>query len=134
MVGKGISLLECTTFVRQCTCWGRTYHGFDLLQGGEAAAFIRSDDPSLFPEEKIVAPGPSDRPDIEIFSCPVGIRNGVVIPSPPGDLMSLSTILLRPTSQGTIKLHSLDPFDPPLIDPKFVNQFLSRCKVAYFLP
>jgi hypothetical protein len=30
-------------------------------------------------------------------------------------------ILLHPQSKGTVKLQSKDPFDPPLIDPKYLT-------------
>ena len=38
-----------------------------------------------------------------------------------GEAMSISPTLLRPTSLGSVTLRSGDPFDAPLIDPKYVR-------------
>ena len=72
------------------------FHG----QAAEAAAFLRSDDPKLFPPDQYGGPAPEDAtsgpecPDIELISMSVGIGwNNVAIPS--GALFNLKATLLR---------------------------------------
>jgi len=36
------------------------------------------------------------------------------------DGLTLMPIILHPQSIGTVRLHSSDPHDPPLIDPRFL--------------
>ncbi|KAI6108023.1 hypothetical protein F5141DRAFT_1215776 [Pisolithus sp. B1] len=87
------------------------------------AAFCRSDDPVLFPEydhEKVQdsTSGPGS-PDLELVVTSVlvhadrslGIRNGYM----------LLPVLLRPTSVGTVRLKSADPWEHPLIDPNYLS-------------
>ncbi|KAI6108025.1 hypothetical protein F5141DRAFT_1232534 [Pisolithus sp. B1] len=87
------------------------------------AAFCRSDDPVLFPEydqDKLQdsTSGPGS-PDLELIVMSVlvhadrslGIGNGyMVLP-----------VLLRPTSVGTVRLKSIDPWEDPLIDPNYLS-------------
>ncbi|KNZ75849.1 Choline dehydrogenase, mitochondrial [Termitomyces sp. J132] len=42
-------------------------------------------------------------------------------PSGTGNFINIATIVVSPASRGTIKLHSSDPFDPPLIDPGYLT-------------
>uniref|UniRef100_T1J5G0 Glucose-methanol-choline oxidoreductase N-terminal domain-containing protein n=1 Tax=Strigamia maritima TaxID=126957 RepID=T1J5G0_STRMM len=55
------------------------------------------------------------------------------------DSFMFSTTLLRPRSNGTISLQSADPFDPPVIDPKYltdqqdVNVMVDGIKIAIAL-
>lgn len=37
------------------------------------------------------------------------------------DTFSMNPVLLRPKSRGFIKLRSRDPYDPPIIDPKYLT-------------
>jgi len=36
------------------------------------------------------------------------------------DGLSLMPVILHPQSIGTVRLHSSDPHDPPLVDPRFL--------------
>lgn len=38
-----------------------------------------------------------------------------------GGSFFVENILLQPKSRGTIRLQSTDPFDPPLIDPNYLD-------------
>ncbi|KDQ57074.1 aryl-alcohol oxidase [Jaapia argillacea MUCL 33604] len=93
---------------------------------GEAVAFVRSTDPLLFPirEHPNSVPdatsGP-ECPDLELFASPLAYADhgyGVV---PPGDLWAIHVVLLRPTSRGHITLNSSNPFESPIIDPKYLD-------------
>ncbi|OSC99871.1 GMC oxidoreductase [Trametes coccinea BRFM310] len=94
----------------------------------EGIAFVRSDDPKLFPtsefppetvpEDTTSGPG---APDIELFFSPVGYKMHTGDNMPPGDFFGLHGVLLRPTSKGTIRLKSKDPNDPPIIDPQYLT-------------
>ncbi|CCO29965.1 putative GMC oxidoreductase [Rhizoctonia solani AG-1 IB] len=87
----------------------------------EAACFFRSDNPKLFPGlpplDEDSTSGP-DAPDLELIVMPIAFKNHGLEPVTGGDLMSIGTIALRPTSTGRITLRSNNPFDPPVIDPK----------------
>ncbi|KAF9528607.1 hypothetical protein CPB83DRAFT_929274 [Crepidotus variabilis] len=48
--------------------------------------------------------------------------NNPSTPLPPtGNFLSLTAVLISPTSRGSVKLASADPFDKPLINPKMVT-------------
>ncbi|OAA60822.1 Glucose-methanol-choline oxidoreductase [Cordyceps fumosorosea ARSEF 2679] len=93
---------------------------------GEAAAFIRSvDHPSKAtrPENR-----PKDYssggigPDVEILGAPIAFIHHGEEPAPPGTgIFTLGPCLLRPQSTGTITLKTNDPFDHPIIDPKYFS-------------
>ncbi|KAJ1301557.1 hypothetical protein OPQ81_008805 [Rhizoctonia solani] len=90
----------------------------------EAACFFRSDDPKLFPGLSPLDEDSSsgrNAPDLEIIVMPVAFKNHGAEPVPEGDLMSIGTIALRPTSVGKITLRSSDPFEPPIIDPNYLS-------------
>ncbi|KDQ57648.1 aryl-alcohol oxidase [Jaapia argillacea MUCL 33604] len=103
--------------------WFLTGTGPATSNGGEAALFVRSDDPSLpftsngLKLEPLVdnTSGP-DSPDIEIGAAPAGYR-----PLPRGSNgLTLIPILTRPMSVGRLCLASSSPFDKPKIDPNFL--------------
>ncbi|KAF9532479.1 hypothetical protein CPB83DRAFT_947689, partial [Crepidotus variabilis] len=115
---------------------------------GEAAAFVRTDDPILFPlseyPEKLVdSTSAKNAPDLEYFMTPSAYtdhgRAFFDVPS-----YSIHCYLVRPTSKGTITLNSADPFDHPIIDPKYlqtkedlaklVRGFRLACKIAHSEP
>ncbi|CEL53828.1 hypothetical protein RSOLAG1IB_06609 [Rhizoctonia solani AG-1 IB] len=90
----------------------------------EAACFFRSDNPKLFPGlpplDEDSTSGP-DAPDLELIVMPIAFKNHGLEPVTGGDLMSIGTIALRPTSTGRITLRSNNPFDPPVIDPNYLS-------------
>ncbi|KAL4257902.1 GMC oxidoreductase family protein [Pleurotus pulmonarius] len=45
------------------------------------------------------------------------IGNGMNLPPPTGNFLTVSTGVVSPASRGSIKINSNNPFDPPLIDP-----------------
>ncbi|KAJ7066868.1 hypothetical protein B0H15DRAFT_794219 [Mycena belliarum] len=90
---------------------------------GESAAFVRSDDPVLFPEytQKLEdsTSGPSS-PDLELFCTPMAYKDH-------GKIMfdmhtyALHCYLVRPTSRGAVLLKSADPWVLPSIDPNYLQ-------------
>ncbi|KAG8737965.1 hypothetical protein FRC10_007452 [Ceratobasidium sp. 414] len=90
----------------------------------EAACFLRSDDPKLFPGLPALSEdsssGPS-APDLELIGMPIGFKNHGKDLVAAGDLMCIAAIPLRPTSLGKITLRSNNPFDAPVIDPNYLS-------------
>lgn len=89
----------------------------------EAAAFVRSSDPKLFSEGPLAedtTSGPG-APDIEIFFSPLSYIEHGDHHLPSGHYFGLHTVLLRPTSVGTVRLQSSSPIDPPIIDPEYLS-------------
>ncbi|KAI0636071.1 GMC oxidoreductase [Trametes polyzona] len=94
----------------------------------EAIAFVRSTDPQLFPHDEFPpdkAPedttAGSGAPDIELFFSPFGYIGHGSERLPPNHYFGLHGVLLRPTSTGTIRLKSSDPYDLPVIDPQYLS-------------
>ncbi|TFY64134.1 hypothetical protein EVJ58_g2835 [Rhodofomes roseus] len=94
----------------------------------EAAAFTRSDDAGLLAKAGVTLPAPDDledstsgsgAPDIEIFFTPMSYIEHGRVPFPPGHHVGVHTVLLRPTSTGTVRLQSAKPSDAPIVDPKY---------------
>lgn len=84
------------------------------------AAFLRSDDPKIFPPSEYkplidVTSGPQ-APDIELIGGPVSFERQTI-----SYTLGMGAVLLRPLSKGTIELRSSDPFDAPLIDPRYAH-------------
>ena len=84
-------------------------------------AFVRANDPKVFPASQVVpltedsTSGP-ECPDIELFVSPMGyVSTGPFTET----CFGVHAVALRPTSWGTIRLRSNDPFDSPVIDPRF---------------
>ncbi|KAF8969147.1 hypothetical protein BDZ97DRAFT_1915510 [Flammula alnicola] len=92
---------------------------------GEAAAFLRADDPLLFPAadfpEKIQdSTSAADSPDLEIFTTPVAYKDHGAYMFPM-HTFSIHVCLLRPMSRGTLRLKSADPWDDPAMDPNYLR-------------
>ncbi|KZT02285.1 GMC oxidoreductase [Laetiporus sulphureus 93-53] len=89
----------------------------------EAAAFARSSDTSLYSADGIPADSTSGpgAPDIELFVSPLSWTEHGFGRFPKGHHFALHTVLLRPTSKGTIRLQSSDPSDAPIIDPQYLS-------------
>ncbi|MDE0546368.1 GMC family oxidoreductase [Microbacterium sp. C7(2022)] len=74
---------------------------------GEAYGFISSD-------------ASVELPDVELIFAPVAfIGEGLVAHE--GHAITLGAILVQPESTGTITLASADPFEKPLIDPRYLS-------------
>ncbi|KAF9560512.1 alcohol oxidase [Agrocybe pediades] len=91
---------------------------------GESAAFVRSDNPTLFPEseypEKLVdSTSAADSPDLEIFSTPFAYKeHGQVFFDV--HTYALHVYLLRPTSHGAVRLKSANPWVQPSVNPNYI--------------
>ncbi|KIJ66939.1 GMC oxidoreductase [Hydnomerulius pinastri MD-312] len=93
---------------------------------GESVAFLRTDDPRLFPPAEYnhdiedSTSGP-DAPDIEIIAVPTPVERHSDVLEAGLHGYTLLAILLRPTSVGSITLKSNDPWDEPVIDPNYLS-------------
>jgi choline dehydrogenase len=74
---------------------------------GEAAAFVRTR-------------SELDAPDLELIFAPVLYVEEGLVP-PPSHGFSIAAVVLQPRSHGSVRLRSADPFDPPEIDPAFLQ-------------
>jgi len=92
---------------------------------GESAAFVRTDDPELFPEEsKAVklkdSTSAGDSPDVEIFTTPMAYKEhgkvGFDVHT-----FAIHACLLRPLSKGALVLRSSDPFEHPIINLNYLK-------------
>ncbi|KAF8161719.1 hypothetical protein K438DRAFT_305216 [Mycena galopus ATCC 62051] len=92
---------------------------------GESAAFVRSDDPVLFPPRDFPqqledSTSGLAAPDLEIFCTPMAFKDhGLTL----FDMhtYSLHCYLLRPTSRGAVSLTSPDPWTLPSVDPNYLQ-------------
>jgi choline dehydrogenase-like flavoprotein len=73
----------------------------------EAAAFVRSR-PDLA------------GPDLELIFAPVLFDNEGLEP-PQAHGFTIGALVLQPESSGVVRLHSADPLDAPLIDPRYLS-------------
>lgn len=91
------------------------------------AVFVRTDNANLFKPDDFPNPvadltSGKTAPDVEIYSCPIAWKNQNMDLVSPGYLASLGTILLRPLSRGSITLRSSSPFEPPIVDPGYLQE------------
>ncbi|KAF8740097.1 hypothetical protein AX14_008726 [Amanita brunnescens Koide BX004] len=87
---------------------------------GEAAAFIRSDHPDVFPRRRYPERLPDSTsgpraPDLELYATPVGFEVGTLWDV---HTLGLHCYLLRPSSHGEVLLKSANPWDLPSVDPQ----------------
>ncbi|KAJ7707407.1 hypothetical protein B0H17DRAFT_1032615 [Mycena rosella] len=89
---------------------------------GESAAFVRSDDPVLFPEAQKLEDSTSApaSPDLELFCTPMAYKeHGKIL----FDMhtYALHCYLVRPLSTGAVLLKSSDPWALPSINPNYLQ-------------
>ncbi|KAF8963769.1 hypothetical protein BDZ97DRAFT_1919542 [Flammula alnicola] len=73
---------------------------------------------TIFQTSADPAPGPKS-PHWEIIISNVWFNPGIPLP-PTGSFMTIVVVLITPSSRGSIKLRSNNPFDKPLIDPNML--------------
>src|SRR3954471_1141374 len=73
----------------------------------EAAAFVRT-------RADVAAP------DLELLFAPVLFEEAGLAP-PRGHGFTIGAVLLRPRSSGVVRLGSADPFDKPMIEPRYLS-------------
>lgn len=101
---------------------------------GEAVAFVRSDDPDLFPRQQYPDKLPDSTsgpraPDLELFVTPVGVQNhGRVIWNV--HTFGLHCYLLKPLSHGEVLLKSSYPWDLPIVDPNYLQDTADAAKLV----
>ncbi|KAJ6624076.1 hypothetical protein B0H10DRAFT_2008400 [Mycena sp. CBHHK59/15] len=92
---------------------------------GESAAFVRSDDPVLFPPSQFPdkledsTSGPTS-PDLELFTTPLAYKeHGAIM----FDMhtYALHCYLVRPSSKGAVLLTSSDPWALPSVNPNYLQ-------------
>ncbi|KAI5481348.1 hypothetical protein MNV49_004970 [Pseudohyphozyma bogoriensis] len=97
----------------------------------EVGAFLRSDaipsQTSSIPSGGTNASGPTS-PDLEILNAPLYYIHHALEkpPKPSADYFTLAAVVLRPLSEGTIKISSANTFDAPLIDPRYLTHELDK--------
>ncbi|KAF8907265.1 hypothetical protein CPB84DRAFT_1674893 [Gymnopilus junonius] len=101
----------------------------------EAAAFVRTDDPTLFPpseyaERLVDSTSANDSPDLEFFETPVAYKDHASVLFNNHHTVGLHVYLLRPTSFGNILLKSSNPFEYPLVDPLYLSTRDDRIKLV----
>ncbi|KAG6862501.1 hypothetical protein C0995_000049 [Termitomyces sp. Mi166 len=94
-------------------------------QFGESAAFVRSDDPILFPKEQypetlLDSTSGSGAPDLELFTTPLAYKEHGKIGFDV-HTYALHVYLVRPLSTGSVFLRSSNPFDLPIVNPNYLK-------------
>ncbi|KAK0469690.1 uncharacterized protein EV420DRAFT_57385 [Desarmillaria tabescens] len=120
---KPSTLLDVIKFISAAIQYLVRKRGPMATNLGEAAAFVRTDDTSVFPdaseslEDSTSSPS---SPDIEIFTMAVGYQNHGM-KTFTKHTFSLHSVLLQPLSIGSIRLKSPSPFEDPVIDPRYLQ-------------
>ncbi|QRW04470.1 GMC oxidoreductase [Ceratobasidium sp. AG-Ba] len=89
----------------------------------EAAAFFRSDDPTIFPnkskDEVDTTSGPG-APDIEMIGASLAFaEHGFRTITPGEKAFTIAAVLLRPQSTGTVTIKSGDVWEDAIIEPNY---------------
>ncbi|KAK2463425.1 hypothetical protein APHAL10511_004511 [Amanita phalloides] len=92
---------------------------------GEAVAFVRSDDPDLYPRQQFPEQLPDSTsgpraPDLELFVTPIGFEDHGRVTWDVGTY-GLHCYLLRPLSRGRVFLKNPNPWDLPGVDPNYLQ-------------
>ncbi|KAJ7227424.1 hypothetical protein GGX14DRAFT_489050 [Mycena pura] len=123
---KADSLSTWIQFIRSVVQYQLFGTGKLATNFGEAAAFVRSDDPALFPAAEFPqkledsTSGPAS-PDLELFCTPLAYKeHGAIL----FDMhtYALHCYLVRPTSRGAVLLKSADPWALPTINPNYFQK------------
>ncbi|KAK2462676.1 hypothetical protein APHAL10511_005292 [Amanita phalloides] len=101
---------------------------------GEAVAFVRTDDPDLYPRqqfpEQLVDSTPGPRaPDLELFVTPLGAEDHGRVTWDVGTY-GLHCYLLSPLSRGQVLLKSANPWDLPSVDPNYLQDPSDAAKLV----
>ncbi|KAF8632242.1 hypothetical protein AX15_001992 [Amanita polypyramis BW_CC] len=114
----------------------RYFTGFGgplATNGAEAVAFLRSDDSHLYPPEQYPEQLPDSTsgpraPDLELFVSPIGVKTHACTVR---DVHSfgLHCYLLRPLSRGQVTLNSANPWDLPVVDPRYLQDNADTIKL-----
>ncbi|KAF5362466.1 hypothetical protein D9756_002088 [Leucocoprinus leucothites] len=111
-----------TFFEDQIGVWEKTHKGIMTGSVTNTVGFLRlPDDSPIFQTVHDPASGPGAAHFEIIF------HNGFVGPPPPsGNFMSMSTVVIAPTSRGNLTLASSDPFAHPIINPNYFSTEFDR--------
>ncbi|RDA92065.1 hypothetical protein CP533_0982 [Ophiocordyceps camponoti-saundersi (nom. inval.)] len=102
--------------------WFITGGGPLVTNFAQAAAFVKTTDRAKGNDTVNCHGSGNIGPDLEIVALPAGSRpsnKGVSIVDQ--DAMLLTVVGLRPQSKGSIRLRSADPFETPVIDPRYLT-------------
>ncbi|PWY98482.1 alcohol oxidase [Testicularia cyperi] len=110
--------------------WLVTGGGPISSNAGEAAAFVKCNDPSLPLVHQLTKPENKPEyngslgigPDIELIATPVAYVDHGATPAPDGtSCISMVGLNVRPKSKGTVTIQSADPWDKAVVDPKYFS-------------
>ncbi|KAI0717830.1 aryl-alcohol-oxidase from pleurotus Eryingii [Cerioporus squamosus] len=103
--------------------WKNTqpHRGFLANGGSNQVGWFRiPDDDPIWDTVEDPSTGPTS-PHYEFLFRP-GFASTLGQPAPSsGNFLTVNTVVVSPSSSGSVTLASADPFDPPLIDPNFLN-------------